>query len=615
VPGIIGLISSQDELTLFSSMIESINHFNYKWDKHASEGIHLGRVYHSFLPDEVQPRVSSDKRYMIVFDGEIFSYNNEQLSDGLDFSQFFLHKFLDDGIDCFKKMNGHFQACVYDQFEKKLFLIADRFSTKPLYYTVHKNRLLFAPEVKALLKDTITKKVNHDAISDLFHFGHLFGYKTLFKNIFLLPEASYLILENGESQLHRYWDYPYVEKAYELNKPNKKKVNDYSERLENLLETSVKQQTLGQKDKFLIPLSGGLDSRWMVSLVHDFGIAPISSFTMGSEETEDRKYAAIVAQKLKIDQTYFEIEVTPIWEDSRHYSYISDAMSMIYGPIQNFQPYRHYQGKKNYVITPQMCDAIFGSTLFKKRLKNLTKKKTWDIESERIFIELFSLFDSHYLKLIFNPDIFESIAIKYRDIPFRYIEKDKKPIFCYFKLLLNEHGRRGTLGGNIVNNLFFQTRMPSYDNNLVDFAFNLPIYLKQNQYLYRHAFNRKYKKLASIPRQGTNLPINVSNIRLNLKQFENKVINRAKKTPLNNYVKKFNRWNKPSYIRYSDWFKNELRFQTESLILDKQTIGRGIFIEDGLKKVLNEHFTSKVDHHRLIWQIINLELFFRNFID
>jgi asparagine synthetase B (glutamine-hydrolysing) len=381
------------------------------------------------------------------------------------------------------------------------------------------------------------------------------------------------------------------------------------------MDKSIDKRLKGNQEKTLIPLSGGLDSRWMVARAHELGVNPISSFTMGSPESEDRKYAHLVAESLNINQKFFDINAEAIWDDAKQYSYVSDAMSMIYGPIQNFQPYRSYKSKKHTIIAPQMCDAIFGSTLFKKKPKTLITKSHWDNESENILENIFSIIDTYSLKRIFQQEFYKKINNQYLEASRKYIEKDKMPIYCYFKLLMNEHGRRGTLGGNIVNNLFFETRMPSYDNDLMEFAFRVPIHLKQNQLLYRYTFSRKYRNLATIQRQGTNLPINVSNLRLDLKQLENKIINRAKKTKLNSQIMKIGRWNKPSYIQYANWFRKELRMNAESMILNNKTLERGIFNENGIKAILYEHLNGQADHFRLIWQIINLEYFYRNFID
>ena len=68
--------------------------------------------------------------------------------------------------------------------------------------------------------------------------------------------------------------------------------------------------------------------------------------------------------------------------------------------------------------------------------------------------------------------------------------------------------------------------------DLIDFAFNIPLSLKINQNIYRFAFAMRFPELAQIPRQGTNLAIDTSDLRLNLYHLESRLINRSKKTRL-----------------------------------------------------------------------------------
>jgi len=166
-----------------------------------------------------------------------------------------------------------------------------------------------------------------------------------------------------------------------------------------------------------------------------------------------------------------------------------------------------------------------------------------------------------------------------------------------------------------MNNLFFETRMPSYDNDLIEFSYKLPVELRKNQFIYRNTFNRMFPKLASIPREGTGLPLNASEFRLKFKTFERKIIKELKKTPINKIIQKLGLLDHPNYVDHKRWFRNELRENIEHIILDKRTLSRGIFKGSGIKTLLNEHYYTKKDNSKLIWQIINLEYFFRNSMD
>ncbi|MBC8525479.1 MAG: asparagine synthetase B [Candidatus Cloacimonetes bacterium] len=615
MPGILGLISEKNENKLFNQMIEIVNHYDYKIMKFQKNGIHLGKIHLNYVNNSPKPIFSKDKRFAIVMIGEIFSYENIETGQIKDDTVFLFNLFVEKGFECLPKINGQYSACIYDFFEKKLILISDRYGTRPVYYTFYNNKFFFSPEVKSLILDNFNKRINYDAISDLFHYGHLFGYKTMFENIYQLPEASYLTFQDGRIRVSKYWNYPYYEEVYYKRKISKKEIENYFEEMQSVITTSLNRQIVKNKDKILISLSGGLDSRWLIALAHKFGIEPLTAFTMGPINSEDQIYAKKVANVLNANHFPFEINPYNVWKDAKHFSYVSDGMSMIDGPIQNYEPLRYFFQKKQITLSSQMCDALFGSTLYYKKIILLRNKKKFNENAINLFVNLFNRFKITNLKSIFLSEIFQKIDDGYTKIPRNYIQNNKHPLYCYYNFLLNEYVRRGTLGGNLVNNLYYETRMPSYDNNLIEFAYRLPIELRKNQFIYRNTFNRMFPKLASIPREGTGLPLNSSELRLKIKTFERKIIKELKKTPVNKIIQKLGLLVNPNYVDYKRWFRNELREDIEDLILDKRTLSRGIFKKSGIKTLLNEHNYTEKDNSKLIWQIINLEYFFRNFMD
>ena len=220
MPGIVGLISKNNGLKLFNKMIESLNHNNYRIDQWSKKNVHLGRIHLGYVNASSQPVFSEDKRFGLIMIGEIFSYGNIENNTKND-SKFFLDLFVKSGIKILSEINGQFAACIYDFKEEKVFIISDRFGTRPLYYYFDESGFLFAPEVKAILKANISTTIDYMSISDLFHFSHLFGNKTLFENIKQLPEASCLTYQNGSIRIHKYWDFPEYTEAYEKTKFSK----------------------------------------------------------------------------------------------------------------------------------------------------------------------------------------------------------------------------------------------------------------------------------------------------------------------------------------------------------------------------------------------------------
>ena len=74
----------------------------------------------------------------------------------------------------------------------------DRYGPRPHYYAVNNGKLLFAPEVKAILQDkTFKNELNDETVADFFAFGEILGDKTFFKGIEVLPPAPIFTYNNN----------------------------------------------------------------------------------------------------------------------------------------------------------------------------------------------------------------------------------------------------------------------------------------------------------------------------------------------------------------------------------------------------------------------------------
>jgi asparagine synthase (glutamine-hydrolysing) len=615
MPGILGIISEKSESSLFKRMIDVVNHYSYATDSYEKDGVHLGRVHLNYVNKCQQPVFSEDKRFGLVMIGEIFSYKNTETKDIVMDSSFLLNLLIDEGMKALPFINGHFSAALYDFNEKRLVLISDRYGTRPVYFALHQGKFLFAPEVKAILKDDISKELDYQAISHLMHFCHLFGHRTMFSGIQQLPESSFLVFENGDFQIHRYWDFPFHDEAYSMARLSEKKYNYYLDTLDSHITKAMERVYTKNPEEIILSLSGGLDSRFVAAYGHALNISHLKAFTFGPENCDDQLYASQVARLLSIEHKAFEVIPATLWKDAESFSYVADNMSMIYGPIQGFSVLKDYYHQGSVTISSQMADAIFGGNLWRKRIQYLFQQKSLDSNSRNIIINIFNLIDDELLREVFEQDFYKKIREGYQEIPELYIDRYKHPFFTYINLLMNEHGRRGTLCGNLMNNLFLETRMPSYDNDLMDFAYELPLPLRFYQHAYRKVFANRFPELAVINREMYKLPVNSPDILYKLKILENKIINTLKRTPVKPAIMMMGRWNKPEYMDYNGWFKHDLQHEMISFLMSEKTLSRGIFKKSGIERIIEGHRNAFTDYSKIIWQLINLEYFFRKFID
>lgn len=165
--------------------------------------------------------ISSDKRFAIVFNGEIYNYielREELKSLGRKFrttsdTEVLLQAFEQWGPSCTAKFNGMWAFAIWDNREKRLFLSRDRFGIKPLYYSLQDGAFLFASEPKALLStDLISRKINRRVVYDYLAFtitDHT--QETFFEEINQLsPGHSMTIDQSLKPEIDMYWQLPQI---------------------------------------------------------------------------------------------------------------------------------------------------------------------------------------------------------------------------------------------------------------------------------------------------------------------------------------------------------------------------------------------------------------------
>jgi asparagine synthase (glutamine-hydrolysing) len=230
----------------------------------------MGHVRLSIIDLEsgAQPMISSDGRYVIVYNGEIYNYL--ELRDELGADRFHtnsdtevvLRAFERWGVGCLNHFRGMFAIAIWDNVENRLFLARDRFGIKPLYWARTPTGLYFASEVKALLPFLKRRQVSRAALSDYFTFQFFVGEKTLMDGTWQLPAAHYAVVAPGEEpKPRRYW-----EVHYDIDYDHTEKW--FSERLMDLLHDSVRVHLRADVEVGGY-VSGGVDSSLIAALARD----------------------------------------------------------------------------------------------------------------------------------------------------------------------------------------------------------------------------------------------------------------------------------------------------------------------------------------------------------
>ena len=270
---------------------------------HVAPGIALGHRRLSIidLAGGAQPMRSNDKRYHIVYNGEVYNYvelRAELEQRGCVFhtqsdTEVLLNQFVLDGVDALQLCNGMFAVAIWDRDEERLFLARDRIGIKPLYYCVRDRELIFASELKALLAHPrVDRRLNALSVSKYFTYGYIPAPHTIFEDVHKLEPGGYLFFNRNGLGKNRYWDIP-----LEDNPVSERNVDEWAEDLLAILRDSVTKQLRSDVPVGLF-LSGGLDSSTVTALAGQQSGNRLHSFSIGFDHPsyDESPYARRIAE-------------------------------------------------------------------------------------------------------------------------------------------------------------------------------------------------------------------------------------------------------------------------------------------------------------------------------
>lgn len=254
-------------------------------------GIGLGHRRLSIvgLEDGQQPMVLDD--LVLAYNGEIFNFvelraeleaQGHVFRTGSD-TEVILHLYQELGIGALDKLNGDFAFALWDGARKRLFLARDRVGVRPLFYAERPDGLYFASEIKALLDvPGIEAELDPFALDEIFTLWAPLAPRSGFKGIAELPPGHFMLVENGQSRIERYWDFDFPDRD-----------DGYDTRTEAVLAEEVLallDDATRIRMRADVPvgayLSGGLDSSITAALATRHTHQQLSTFSVGFESAE-----------------------------------------------------------------------------------------------------------------------------------------------------------------------------------------------------------------------------------------------------------------------------------------------------------------------------------------
>lgn len=281
----------------------------------ADAGIGLGHrrlAIVDLTPGGAQPMHSADGRYVIIYNGEVYNFQDlrsELIGCGHVFrstsdTEVMLAAIQQWGLEkALARFIGMFAFALFDRQTRSLHLVRDRLGVKPLYWTIAGGTFLFGSELRALMAHpSFQHNVDPEAIAAVLRYSYVPAPATVFRSTHKLPPGSVLTIRPGaEPALSRYWRLDEV-----VAKRNSKPLpfQDAVIAVEELLYDSVRRRLIADVPVGAF-LSGGTDSAAVVAMMQKASDRAARTFTIGFSDAayDERAYAAEVAAHLRTEHT------------------------------------------------------------------------------------------------------------------------------------------------------------------------------------------------------------------------------------------------------------------------------------------------------------------------
>jgi len=260
-----------------------------------------------------QPLSNEDGTIWVILNGEI--YNFKELRGQLETighrfrtnsdTEVIAHSYEEYGEDCFQHFNGMFAIGIWDDKKKLLILARDRLGKKPLYYALLNGSFLFASELKALMAyPHFPRKIDPLSLRKYLFYEFIPCPHSIFRDSMKLLPASYLIYQDGEIIVKRYWS------PFRKGEKENFREGEAEARIIDLFKQSVKRRLISDVPLGIF-LSGGIDSGAVAAFAQNEVPGKVKTFSIGFEDPsfDESRYASLVSHHLETE--HHEKKMTP----------------------------------------------------------------------------------------------------------------------------------------------------------------------------------------------------------------------------------------------------------------------------------------------------------------
>ncbi|HET7694273.1 MAG TPA: asparagine synthase (glutamine-hydrolyzing) [Vicinamibacterales bacterium] len=570
-----------------------------------------------------QPLGNEDGTVVIVFNGEI--YNHAEIRPVLEAhghvyrtrcdTETIVHAYEQWGDACVERFRGMFAFAIWDAKRQRLLLARDRLGIKPLYWTVVRNRLIFGSEIKAILESGLVRaRANERALPELLGTRYLSGAETLFTGIHRLLPGHLLVFERGVATPRQWWDVPVGRRDPSLDGLNEAQI---VERFRARLEDAVRTRLMADVPLGMF-LSGGLDSSAIAALMARMIDRPLQTFSVAFKQRafSELEYARQVAtainaeaHEIVIDEhDFFDALPRLIWHEDEPIAHPSSVPLYFVSRLAS--------AHVKVVLTGEGSDELLaGYGKYPRALANWRAGAIWDLAPdplrdfvtgtivprlparaaryarrsflamprtpEAMFFDNFAAIGLRRQASLLDPRIAafatpEAYAASraYFDAPNGRSTTLDRLLYADLKTYLVELLMKQDQMSMAAS---IESRVPFLDHHLVEFAAALPPRMKLRGFSTKWILREAVKSIlpaAILTRKKMGFP-----------------------------------------VPFSLWMRGRAGDVAREVLLDRRTRQRGIINAPAVANLLAAHQRGENDGGDALWSLLNLELWYRTFID
>lgn len=507
-------------------------------------------------------------------------------------------------------VEGDFNAVIHDPAADRLLLFNDRFGFRHTYLYEDDEVFIFSPELIAFpCHEGVSKALDEQGMADYFSFFYQLGDRTMFERIKLLPAACCLTCDERGTVRSVYWQPRYT---------GERGIGDLDEAVGTgyqLFRASMRN-SMGDGTRFLVPLSGGLDSRLILAVALEFG-CDVRTATFGGRRGHDYRVAKEVCRALGVSD-HIRVGLQRYWvpwyaEELVRLggaSYGSLASTRICGFARVMGT--DYDGLLNGIFGGHLS---FGSPYYRRSDLDDPALAAGDVrgivaslEGHRYENYLAGCASRHLTEMV-RANRLKSIEEEWE----KTAAVSDRPACRQDQLFLRNRIRRG-MNCLDVNRFYYRSLLPFADYDLYRFYLSLGPDLLLGHRLYKEIFRRKLPQLARIPwsNSGVDLYREPSWLLKKRKRLKRQFIWYSRKLSRGLFE-----WtDQDLYMHYDRDYRRcaLVRAWIERILLSDRFLDRGYFNREGISRLLQqERWGGELFHE--IGKLVVFELWVRRFLD